>query len=427
MLLAVSGGADSMVMADLFLKGGIPFAVAHCNFGLRGEASDLDERLVADWCRANAITFHRVQFETKGKSEEWKKGIQETARILRYEWFETVRKEHGYAKLVTAHHANDNVETLLINLFKGTGISGLHGILPENGNVVRPLLFASKDMITAYVNEQAITYREDASNDSDDYLRNAVRHNLVPAIQQWFPNAVGSVNESIERFGEAELLYKKAIAQERKKLMERRGNDYYIPVLKLRHREPLATIVYELLYPFGFSSAQLPHVLNLMNSASGHYISSPTHRVIRNRDFLIVTTIPADTADMILVEAAPCVVDTGKYKFSFSIEPKPSKIPADPNIVYVDMGNITFPLVLRKWKMGDYFYPFGMKMKKKKVSRLLIDQKVPLHEKEEVRILECSKRIVWVSGIRPDERFRVKETTEQVLVVKRTERPNSKD
>ncbi len=338
-----------------------------------------------------------------------------------------MRKEHGYAKLVTAHHANDNVETLLINLFKGTGISGLHGILPENGNVVRPLLFASKDMITAYVNEQAITYREDASNDSDDYLRNAVRHNLVPAIQQWFPNAVGSVNESIERFGEAELLYKKAIAQERKKLMERRGNDYYIPVLKLRHREPLATIVYELLYPFGFSSAQLPHVLNLMNSASGHYISSPTHRVIRNRDFLIVTTIPADTADMILVEAAPCVVDTGKYKFSFSIEPKPSKIPADPNIVYVDMGNITFPLVLRKWKMGDYFYPFGMKMKKKKVSRLLIDQKVPLHEKEEVRILECSKRIVWVSGIRPDERFRVKETTEQVLVVKRTERPNSKD
>ena len=426
-LLAVSGGADSMVMADLFLKGGIPFAVAHCNFGLRAEASELDEQLVADWCRVRAITFHRAQFETKSKSEEWKKGIQETARILRYEWFETVRKEHGYAKVVTAHHANDNVETLLINLFKGTGIGGLHGILKENGNVIRPLLFASKDMLADYAMENNIVYREDASNDSDDYLRNAVRHNVVPMVQQWFPNAVTSVNESIERFGEAEVLYRKAIERERKKLMERRGNDYYVPVLKLRHREPLATIVYELLYPFGFSPAQLPHVLNLLNSASGHYVSSNTHRVIRNRDFLVVTTVPAETADLILVEGAPSVVDTGKYRFSFSIEPKPSKIPADPNVACLDANEMTFPLVLRKWKLGDYFYPFGMKMKKKKVSRLLIDAKVPIHEKEEVRILECSKRIAWVSGLRPDERFRVKETTEQVLVVKRVERANSKD
>jgi tRNA(Ile)-lysidine synthase len=426
-LLAVSGGADSMVMADLFLKGGISFAVAHCNFGLRGDASDLDEQLVTDWCVANQIAFHRVQFETKAKSEEWKKGTQETARILRYEWFEEVRKKKDYAKIVTAHHANDNVETLLINLFKGTGIGGLHGIQPENGYIVRPLLFATKAMLAEYAVEHAIVYREDASNDTDDYLRNAVRHNIVPAIQQWFPNAVTSVNESIERFGQAEILYKKAIEQERKKLMERRGNDYYMPVLKLRHREPLATICYELLYPFGFTSAQLPHVLSLLNAASGHYVSSPTHRVIRNRDFLVVTTIPADSADLVLVEAAPFFVETRKYKFSFSIQPKPKSIPADPNIAYLDMSNIIFPLILRKWKTGDYFYPFGMKMKKKKVSRLLIDEKVPLHEKEEVRILECSKRIAWVSGIRPDERFRVKESTEQVLVVKRTARENPKD
>ena len=282
-------------------------------------------------------------------------------------------------------------------------------------------------MLADYAMENNIVYREDASNDSDDYLRNAVRHNVVPMVQQWFPNAVTSVNESIERFGEAEVLYRKAIERERKKLMERRGNDYYVPVLKLRHREPLATIVYELLYPFGFSPAQLPHVLNLLNSASGHYVSSNTHRVIRNRDFLVVTTVPAETADLILVEGAPSVVDTGKYRFSFSIEPKPSKIPADPNVACLDANEMTFPLVLRKWKLGDYFYPFGMKMKKKKVSRLLIDAKVPIHEKEEVRILECSKRIAWVSGLRPDERFRVKETTEQVLVVKRVERANSKD
>ena len=418
-LLAVSGGGDSMVMADLFIKSGIAFAVAHCNFGLRAEASDLDEALVADWCDANSIKFHRAQFETKARSEEWKKGTQETARILRYEWFEAIRKEYKYAKIVTAHHANDNVETLLINLFKGTGISGLHGILPENGNIIRPLLFATKEMMAAYAAEHNVIYREDASNETDDYLRNAVRHNVVPAIQQWFPNAVGSVNESIGRFGEAEILYKKAIAQERKKLLERRGQDYCISVLKLRHREPLATICYELLYPFGFSSAQVPHVLNLLDASTGHYVSSATHRVIRNRDFLVITTVPADTADMVLIEAVPCTVDMGKYHFSFAIQPKPKTFSADPNVAYLDIKSMEFPLVLRKWKIGDYFYPFGMKMKKKKVARLLIDEKVPLHEKEDIRILECSKRIAWISGIRSDERFRVKDSTEQVLVVKR--------
>ena len=419
-LLAVSGGADSMVMADLFLKSNIKFAVAHCNFGLRAAASDLDEQLVRDWCISNHIAFHTVRFETKQSSLEWKKGTQETARILRYEWFETVRKENNYAKIVTAHHANDNVETLLINLFKGTGISGLHGILPKNGNIIRPLLFAEKEMIDLYAIENKISYREDASNATDDYLRNAVRHNIVPAIKQWFPNAIPNVNESITRFSQAEMLYKKAIEVERKKLLQQRGKDYYLPILKLRYHQPLATICYELLLPFGFTSAQVPQVLNLLEAASGHYISSSTHRIIRNRNFLIITALPAIAADFIVIDAAPCSVDTGKYLFSFSIEDKPKIIPADPNEAYLDMKEIEFPVMLRKWRQGDYFYPFGMKMKKKKISRLLIDEKVPLHEKEDIRILECSKRVAWVSGIRPDERFKVTTDTSKVLVVKRS-------
>jgi tRNA(Ile)-lysidine synthase len=417
-LLAVSGGEDSMVMADLFLKSGITFAVAHCNFRLRGKDADLDEKLVHDWCAANNIKFHSVQFDTKQKSQEWKKGIQETARILRYEWFELTRAHYKYARIVTAHHANDNIETLLINLFKGTGISGLHGILPENGKIIRPLLFATKEMISAYSGANDIVFREDASNASDDYLRNAVRHNVVPAVQQWFPNGIANANESIERFAQAEILYKKAIEQERKKLIEKRGKDHYIPILKLRKRDPLETICYELLLPFGFSSAQVPHIIQLMSSESGHYVSSDSHRIIRNRDFLIITALPAVGADLILVEAAPCTIDTGKYVFSFSIQPKPKVIPADPNTACLDMRHIEFPLSLRTWKTGDYFYPLGMKMKKKKVSRLLIDEKVPLHEKERIRILECSKRIAWVSGIRIDERFKIKDATEEVLVVK---------
>ncbi len=417
-LLAVSGGSDSMVMADLFLKCNIKFAVAHCNFGLRGEASNLDERLVLDWCLLNNITCHSVLFDTKKQAQAWKKGTQETARDLRYQWFEEIRKEHDYAKIVTAHHANDNVETMLINLLKGTGIAGLHGIRPVNGHIIRPLLFATKDRIAEYAAENKVSYRDDASNETDDYLRNAVRHHVIPAMQPWFPGVVDNVNQSIGRFGEAEMLYRKAIEQERKQLLEQRGQDWYIPIRKLKLRQPLATICYELLLPFGFSSSQVTDVLSLLSSISGHYVASSTHRVIRNRDFLVITTLPEPTADLIVIESAPCTIETGKYIFSFIIKDKPVQIPTDNSEAWLDMKDITFPLLLRKWRNGDYLYPLGMKMKMKKVSRLLIDSKIALQEKEEIRLLECNKRIAWVSGIRIDERFKVTDCTEKVLVLK---------
>ncbi len=422
-LLAVSGGEDSMVMADLFRQCGLDFGVAHCNFGLRGAESDLDEQLVRDWCTAHSVAFHTVRFDTKHKAQEWRKGIQETARILRYEWFDIIRASHGYVRLATAHHANDNVETLFINLLKGTGISGLHGIPAENGTIVRPLLFATKDMIAAYAGGYDIVFREDASNASDDYLRNAIRHKIIPVAEELVPGAVVHISQSIGRFGQAEQLYRKAIEQERKKLVEQRGQDHYIPVLKLLKRVPLETICYELIKPFGFSAAQVPHMLDLMHAESGRYILSATHRMLRNRDFLIITTLPDTTADMVLVEAVPCTIHTGKYAYSFAMQDRPKVIPQGADEAYIDMALVQFPLVLRTIRTGDYLYPLGMKMKKKKVSKLLIDEKVPLHSKEEIRILECGKRIAWVSGIRLDERFKIKEGTSTVLVVKRSARP----
>jgi len=280
-------------------------------------------------------------------------------------------------------------------------------------------------LITEYAVDHNVPYREDASNETDDYLRNAVRHNLIPIGERLFPGMVNNVNESIGRFAEAEALYYKAIERERKQLMELRGKDYYIPVNKLKLRYPLATICYELVQAFGFSSDQTPLVMDLLSSTSGHYITSPTHRIIRNRDFLVITTLPEPTADLILVESAPCAVDTGKYVFSFSVKNKPSLLPNEKNEAWLDMKGITFPLLLRKWRNGDYLYPLGMKMKKKKVSRLLIDEKVPLQEKEEIRVLECSKKIAWVSGLRIDERFKISDNTERVLVVKRELKMNA--
>ncbi len=420
-LLAVSGGIDSMVMASIFLKSDIKFAVAHCNFQLRDKDADMDEQLVREWTIANGIPFHTIRFDTKKQSEKWKKGTQETARILRYEWLDTVCMENGYTKIVTAHHANDNMETLLMNLFKGTGMAGLHAIPEQNGKIIRPLLFSSRELLAEYAITNHIEFREDSSNATDTYLRNAVRHHIVPVVKEWFPDAVSRVSESIQRFSQAELLYKKAIEEERKKLVEQRGQDYYISILKLQNREPLETLCYELFHPFGFNSSQVPHILELLAAESGHFITSSTHRIIRNRDFLIITTIPGETTDYITIQSAPCVIEVGKYHFHLSVEKKPEKIPADSNVAYIDMKRVEFPLVLRKWHIGDYFYPLGMDMKKKKLSRFFIDQKLGIHEKEHVWILEIQKRVAWVAGMRLDERLKVKDSTEHILRVERKE------
>ncbi|OSZ78434.1 tRNA lysidine(34) synthetase TilS [Chitinophagaceae bacterium IBVUCB1] len=420
-LLAVSGGGDSMAMAHLCLQAGISFAVAHCNFQLRGSEADKDEQLVRDWCFDNNIILHHVRFDTKQKMEEWGKAVQETARILRYEWLEQIRSTNGYSHIATAHHANDNVETLLMNLFKGTGMAGLHGIQAKNDKVIRPLLFATKKEIESYIADNNIPYRDDASNATDNYLRNAVRHHIVPAAEQWFADAVVQVNESIARFAEAEVLYKKAIAQERKKLMEQRGNDYYISVAKLQRREPLHTICYELFQPFGFSSGQVPDIIRLLDAETGRYISSATHSIIRNRHFLILTTLQTTTTDFIQIDSVPCKVHAGNRHFHFSTQQDVSHLPADAAIASIDADKITYPLILRKWKTGDHFYPLGMGMKKKKLSKLLIDNKVPLHEKEHIWLIESNKRIVWVAGIRLDERFKVTGNTKQVLTIKMTD------
>lgn len=419
-LLAVSGGVDSMVMAELFLSSKLPIAIAHCNFNLRGEEADKDEQLTREWAEKNNVTFHHISFETKQKMEEWKKGVQETARILRYEWLDKLMTDNGYGNLATAHHANDNVETLLMNLFKGTGISGMHGIPEQNNYIIRPLLFATKEQMYAYAKAHDIAFREDASNASDAYTRNAIRNNIIPVVEQSFPNAVQHISDSIRRFAQAEQLYNRSIEKERKSLIEKRGQDIYISIKKLLLRQPLETICYELFEPYDFTPSQLPHILNLLESGSGHFISSSSHRIIRDRDFLIITTQKQIETDIISIEGVPCIIDAGRMKLDFQIENTPKDLSSDNNTAYVDLKNIEFPLILRKWRIGDYFYPLGMNMKKKKVARFLIDQKIPIHDKEHIWVLECAKRIVWVCGMRLDERFKVKPSTEKCLIIKTT-------
>ncbi len=297
-------------------------------------------------------------------------------------------------------------------------MSGLHGIQARNGHIIRPLLFAAKVDMVAYAGEHHVSYRDDASNATDKYLRNNVRLNLLPAIEKTFPNVVDNLNNSIQRFSEAEILYKRAVEQERRKLVQQRGKDVYIPVRKLALRTPLSTICYELFAPFGFTSAQVPHIIELLSSESGRFIASPTHRIIRDRDFLIVTTVASTATDFISIDSIPATISAGTKSFKFIYSNPPAVVPDDNNKAYINAAKLEPPVILRRWKQGDYFYPLGMSMKKKKLSRYFMDKKIPLHEKEHIWVLESNKRIVWVAGYRLDERFKLTPNTTEVLEVR---------
>lgn len=407
-----------MVLAHLCLQHGLTFSVAHCNFGLRGAEADADEQLVRDWCTANNIVFHHILFDTKKRAAELKTGTQETARVLRYEWFDMLMAEHGYARTVTAHHANDNAETMLLNLFRGTGIRGLHGIRPDNGRLLRPLLFATRAEIATYAAEAGVAYREDASNASDDYTRNSIRHNIIPAAEKLFPNAVLNMNETIGRIAEAEVLYHAAVDRTCKGLAEQRGKDIYIPILKLRKQQAMNTLLYELSAPYGFLPAQLPVINSLMAAETGRYVQSATHRIIRNRDFLVITANVTAETDIIPIDTLPATIETATHRYTITEGDRPVTVPTDATTAVLDAAKVQLPLLLRRKRTGDYMYPLGMGMKKKKISRMLVDSKIPLHEKENIWVLESSKRIAWLAGIRLDERFKLTPTTTDVITIK---------
>jgi len=417
-LLAVSGGKDSMALAFLLNHLGYSFSIAHCNYQLRGEDSFHDELHVLAWAEKHKIICHHIRFDTQASMTEFKMGLQETARKLRYDWFAQLCNEYQYAAIATAHHANDNAETLLMNLCKGTGIAGMHGIRAKNKNIIRPLLFASRAQIDELVVKNQIPYREDASNASDKYLRNAVRHQVIPVLSDLFPQSVHKINESIQRIEQVEAIYLAAIEQTKKKLIEQRGADLYISIPLLKKQISWETICYEIVTKYGFTALQNVGIIKLLESASGRYIDSATHRILRDRQFLIITKKTDLESEHLLITQIPYQVETAEGTFIFTLlENAASHISNDTHIALIDAASIRLPLQLRKWRQGDYFYPLGMGMKKKKISRYFIDQKIPLHDKEKIWILEQNKQIVWLAGYRLDERCKIKATSKQIVKI----------
>lgn len=414
-LLATSGGVDSVVMAHLFKQAGLPFAIAHCNFQLRGDESVRDEAFVTTLAATLDVPFFNIRFDTTAYATEKRVSIQVAARELRYEWLETTRKASGCAYTATAHHMQDNVETVLMNICKGTGISGLHGILPRQTTLVRPLLFTQKKELLTYATENNISYVEDSSNITIKYTRNFFRHQVIPVIQEAYPGVVNNIAAGIERFREAEELYSQSVIRHKKRLLSQKGNTWMIAVLRLQKTVPLHTIAWEIFRDFGCSSAQLPQILELLHSTSGRLVETATHRIIRDRQWLLITTLAEQEAPLIVIEKerTHIVTTDGHLKIK---EAGKTVIPTAANIACLDKHAVQYPLLLRRWKQGDYFYPLGMR-KKKKVSRFFIDQKLSLLQKEKMWVLESGKRIVWVVGMRIDDRFKITESTKDMLLL----------
>ncbi len=429
LLLAVSGGVDSVVMVDLFAKAGFNFSVAHCNFQLRGEESLRDELFVKKLGEYYQKQVCVKRFDTSVYADENKISIQVAARELRYSWFEEIvdswrltvdRSTNNQPPttnyIATAHHADDNIETLLLNFFRGCGISGLHGILPKQGNLIRPLLFAKREEIISYAKEQNLTWVEDSSNMSDKYSRNFIRHQIIPLMQTIYPQVTDNLSANIERFKEVEMVYQQSINQTKSKLVEVKGNEVHIPILKLKKQSPLRTIVYEIIANYGFAATQVDEATKLLDSANGSYMSSASHRLIINRNWLIIASVQSSEATNILIENGTEKVDFINGKISLKLSTINYQPLTNNSIATLDADKITYPLILRPYKTGDYFYPLGM-TKKKKLSKFFIDQKLSKTDKEKVWVLESDKRIIWVVGYRIDNRFKLLSSTKNMLTI----------
>lgn len=438
LILAVSGGVDSVLLCELCKQAGYDFMIAHCNFQLRGEESERDERFVMELGDKYKVRVEVKKFETEKYAAENKLSIQEAARKLRYDWFEElvngqlsiVNNAPGssHAYLLTAHHADDNNETLLMNFFRGTGLHGLTGIPEKTGSIRRPLLPFSKEELLAFAKENNLPWVEDSSNESTKYTRNYFRKELIPALQKVFPQVKENLQDNISRFKEIEALYRLSVDAVKKKLVRKKGNELHIPVKQLLGYHNRA-LIYDLIADYGFTEKQIDEVIKLGHSESGRYVDAPggDYRIIKHRHWFIISPAAGDNLENIIIEES-----SGQVPFALGllqVQSLPAagfKLPVTHNAACFDRKEISFPLILRKWKTGDYFYPLGMKKQssdkqgKKKVARFLIDQKLSKTDKEKVWVLESNQRIIWVVGMRIDNRVKINDKTKQVLQVKLT-------
>ena len=415
LLIACSGGLDSVVLAHLMWTLHYDIALAHCNFSLRAKESDADEMFVIGLAKQWEVPVFAETFDTKKYAREHGISTQMAARDLRYNWFDQILKNFSYAFLLTAHHFDDDMETFFINLSRGTGLRGLCGIPEINENVVRPLLGFSKEEILSYATNHGLQWREDSSNQRPDYLRNKLRLEVLPEYKKAVPSLLGNFQKAKAHLKASQSLIDDYMALVFKLAVTQENDHYSINIKKINELPHTQEILYELLSGFGFS--EWNDVVGLLQAQSGKQVFSKTHRLLKNRNQLILTQriepglpqvyeVPLDGIDRPLTLRIGYVKNFGK---------------TDRHAIYVAKEKLEFPLLLRKWQPGDSFHPFGMKGRKK-VSKFLKDEKVPLTEKENTWVLLSGDRIVWVIDHRMDDHFKLTDDKQKILRIAHLDR-----
>jgi tRNA(Ile)-lysidine synthase len=424
LLLAISGGLDSVVLSHLLHDLGHKIVLAHCNFGLRGEESDADEAFVRGWALRLECPVHTVRFETESYRKTHRLSIQVAARVLRYQWLEELRGNLSKAdpsrkfRLITAHHQDDNIETMLLHFFRGTGISGMRGMLPSTPAVARPLLFACREELESYARVHDLTWREDRSNAEDKYDRNFLRLRVLPLIAERFPTVKQNLAANLHRFRETEAIRDLSMRPILRKLVSTDASGLIrIPVEGLRSTGFAESILWDVIQGLEFTAAQVSEAMRLLDLPSGRWLASGSHRIVRHRNWLLIHPLNAASTPVFVLEEASGILDfpEGTLKWEIS-ECTDEKLPRDADTAWIDLEEIRFPIILRRWGRGDYFYPLGM-MKKKKIARFLIDEKTSLPEKDRTWILESDRRILWIVGKRIDGRFQVRPGTNKILKI----------
>ncbi|HTE00864.1 MAG TPA: tRNA lysidine(34) synthetase TilS [Mucilaginibacter sp.] len=415
-LAAVSGGMDSVVMAHLLKAAGFDFSIAHCNFQLRGDEALADQQFVKSLASQLEVPFHTINFDTKKYAADNKISIQMAARELRYQWFRQISQQSGYDTIALAHHQNDAIETILLNLTRGTGIAGLHGILPKNGDLVRPLLFLKRDEIQDIIKTNGLEYVEDSSNNSVKYARNKIRLEVIPKLKELNPALEKTFEHNLQHFRGLEQLLEQRLAELKERLFITHGDEIHIPIEEIKKLSPQSLLLFGLLQEYGFNETTVNDIISNLHKHSGRVFESTNFILILDRENLVLSKKQSGLSKQVSINDATHEVTFNNYRLNILHDDSPLIIKDNPLAVSIDAYLLTYPLTIRAWQPGDQFQPLGMKTRQK-ISDFFIHQKIPLHQKKDIPLLiNGNGDIIWVGGYRPDERYKVSKKTKKVTI-----------
>ncbi|RRB07513.1 tRNA lysidine(34) synthetase TilS [Larkinella rosea] len=420
-LLAISGGLDSVVLAELFRLTGLQYGIAHVNFQLRGADSEEDEYFVKALAERHQVRFHGIRLPPEQYAEERGISTQMAARQLRYDWFDQLATEFGYQKIATAHHQDDVLETILLNLVRGTGLTGLRGIPVRQGRMVRPLWFSNRQEIEAYALAQGLNWREDSSNASDKYRRNQLRHQVIPVLKELNPNLLQTLQATVQRLQSADVLLDQEMERSWQETAEIRPNGIFLPIQTLLTQREWRFRLAEWLKPYGFQYVQIGPIAEAVQSSGfGQTFQSATHRILRDRAFLVIERLQMNASQSAVIAGLPAerVPISNQYQLRFELMKKPADVqfPSNPRTVYLDANLIQWPLTIRPWQNGDHFSPLGMKGKQT-IGNFLTNNKVSRIDRRSAQVMVSENQIVWLIGYRLDHAFRVTDQTTQILKI----------